>query len=395
MKKILILLFACTLTMQAAFAVRPASLTRFLESESANRLIARISPEKLSPQRVANFTPAQKEAILESGLPQKEGASLMERILDMTGEEVTAVTPEEKRGILDILRPAPGTANYSLYKIRDGLELALTDGDVDAYRENMVTLLNTPYRHVHGMGLVNILPQNFGERMYKHGDRSFRRELYDLLNTLANRQLVELPEEHKSIYYWWQDSPWYLVFENTDLGFAVRMNDVEEFFEISREIMSEGTFKEVLAHLNARVWGRTKRSSIKEFMREKMAPISFELLKSWEADSREEMISTEIQMEIMKWDPEKTPLEPLMIASGSIAGLALGAYTGVQYIPDFMMVGGALGGTLGMSIGAMVSVVGILSAYSLRQAILEESLTKGFDLPSMPASSVAPNQQDR
>ena len=92
MKKILILLFVYMLTMQAAFAVRTASLTRFLESESANRLIARISPAKLSPQRVAKFTPAQKEAILESSLPQKEGASLMERILDTVAPEKMSET---------------------------------------------------------------------------------------------------------------------------------------------------------------------------------------------------------------------------------------------------------------------------------------------------------------
>ena len=374
MKKIFILLFACTLTMQAAFAVRTAYLTRFLESETANQMIARLSSRALSTERIARLSLAEKEAILESSYFQAKGASMMGRILKRSTSETT------KKGIREIFQRDSSMPDY-LYKIKDGLELALTNGDVDAFRENMLALLYLPYRYIRNMGLVSILPQDFGKRMYEHPDRSFRRELYDLLNTLANKELVKLPREHQSIYQ--QHIP-KLYFDYTDLGKAVRSNDMHKFFELS----STETFKDFLAHLNA-VGIRDRGNDINTLDPVFSLPATFKV-KTWEAYSRKEMLSKEIQKEIKRSSISIgngfDTLGGLIVLSGGVAGLAFGADTWVQTLPpsantpESIAYAGALGAGFGTAGGIIVARLVSL----LRREVLKRSLNKGLE-----------NQQDR
>ena len=138
-------------------AGRSASLTRFLQSDAADRIIVRIATHlfssNVSVESVRGLSLGEKQTIFKLVAPRREDASLLERVLDVVASEeaVVGLAENRKRKIGKILSISDPDTNpkESIVKLTR-VKKTSNESDLGSVRTN---LSNSGSKELHGADL--------------------------------------------------------------------------------------------------------------------------------------------------------------------------------------------------------------------------------------------------
>ena len=316
----IVLLVAPLLMLEVAMASGASSLAHFLRSQRANKVLILLAPEKFSLAQVEKMSVGQKAAAFQKLLhnPSHANKNLEEKIMGLAKSDnpkIRALFSPRKESIREFMtspkesfqpmtpeknpvrepsmarRSTPeepttwvgGNADGRLEKIMSWIELSIKRGDVEAFRERMVQLLDVPFAQIQQMGLGNVLSKETVGMMYKHPDENtrhpFRLELYDFVNRLggmpetiydlhepyeflnafASKRFFVLPVNHKSIYDVHIPK---LAFHETELGLFAVEDGVTGLVQGWEALVETASFGEILAYYNAGIAGMYSHPSM-------------------------------------------------------------------------------------------------------------------------------------
>ena len=149
MKKITVaILLIQVIALQSAFASKGRGVTRFFQTETGKQLLNRLSQssqgKRAAPHEANKLSlDREKEAALRAAQeePSKEG-SLTENILGLNESRGANKAPNKP----SIGALPSGSSDSVAEDIFVEIETAIENGDIDAYRANIVKLLDVPYR---------------------------------------------------------------------------------------------------------------------------------------------------------------------------------------------------------------------------------------------------------